>query len=653
VVNQKNKKSHMKTKLLVFFVLLATLHSAKTQTLFTYGTHPVSKQEFLEAYNKNPDTTGNRQQKLKDYLDLYINFRLKLQAAYDERVNNNSELKSEADNFKAQLADNFINQQADISQLMHEAFLHSQKDILVKQVFVKLPAGADTADAYAQITKAYNALKAGKNFEDVAAEFSSDSTTKKTKGNIGYVTVFTLPYSIENIIYNLTPGSFSTIYKSGLGYHIFKNAGERPALGRRKIEQLLFPTPSFYSQQQIDATAHLADSIYKALQNGATFFSMLPLYGHNYYDYQVANVLEVKVGDYSNDFENQVFSMKKTGDISQPFKTEYGYNIIKLDEIIPVPADENDVTYAAWLQTQIQNDGRLDAAKNNLVDKWLGATGFKKSTYNKMDLWVYTDSALNNTDTLPAFYKTIKPETVLFQFTKSKITVKDWINYLKTTGITAKNNNAGYDKQINNYIRFACSNYYKEHIEDFDTAATAQLKEFNEANMLFYEMDKHVWSKASEDTTGLKKYYDAHKNAYAWKESATVLVISAPEKATADSLAFKIKNNPADWRNIVAAYNNSVYADSNRFEADQLPVKQTVTFQKDFQTQPEANDAGDSYTFIHVLQVYSQPQQKSFEEAKGLVINDYQQELEHDWLAKLKTTYPVKINQVVFDSLHP
>ena len=77
-----------------------------------------------------------------------------------------------------------------------------------------------------------------------------------------------------------------------------------------------------------------------------------------------------------------------------------------------------------------------------------------------------------------------------------------------------------------------------------------------------------------------------------------------------------------------AVYNNTVYADSNRFEADQLPVNQHVTAEKDFQTVPEANEAGDSYTFVHVLQVYDQPQQKNFDEAKGIVINAYQQELE-------------------------
>lgn len=148
-------------KIVFFFVLLTAINYAHAQTLFTYGTHKVSKEEFLAAYNKNPDTTGDKQEKLKQYLDLYVNFRLKLQAAYDEKVDNNADLKAEAENFKNQLTENFINQQADISKLMHEAFLRSQKDVLLQQVFVSLPASDDTTMAYAQISKAYSDLKSG------------------------------------------------------------------------------------------------------------------------------------------------------------------------------------------------------------------------------------------------------------------------------------------------------------------------------------------------------------------------------------------------------------------------------------------------------------------------------------------------------------
>ncbi len=640
----------MKTSIF-FLVALCTINIAHAQTLFTYGTHTVSKDEFLQAFNKNPDTTGNRQHELKEYLDLYINFRLKLQAAYDEKADTNADLKVETANFKAQLTENYINQQADINQLLHEAFVRSQKDILLQQVFVSSPAGSDTTAAYTEISKAYSELKAGKNFEDVSVEYSNTESVKKVKGNIGYITAFTLPYLIESLVYNLKAGDFSNIYKSKAGYHIFKNAGERAAAGRRKFEQLLFNIPPFYTSQQTDSVKNVTDSVYHLLQTGTSFASLAPLYSQNYNDYENASTIEIKVGDYSNDFEKEVFNLKTPGEFSKPFKTEYGYNIVKLNEILPVPSDENDINFASYLQIQIQSDGRLDLAKKNLVEEWLGITGFKEVQYNKPDLWIYTDSSLKNAEQLPVLYKGIKPSTVLFGFSKKQITVADWINYLQSIELPEDQTNKAYEKQMQDYIRFACENYYRENIEDFNKTTSEQIKEFSEANLLFYVMDKHVWSKASEDTVGLKKYYETHKNAYAWQKSLSAIIISAPGKELIDSLAIRIKNAPADWRSIVAVYNNTVYADSSRFEVGELPVRQPVLLEKDFQTAPENNESGDSYTFIHVLQVYTQPQQKSFEEAKGIVINDYQQVLEQTWINDLKKAYPVQIDQAVLGAL--
>ena len=76
--------------------------------------------------------------------------------------------------------------------------------------------------------------------------------------------------------------------------------------------------------------------------------------------------------------------------------------LLSLMRFLPVPANENDVSFIAWLQTQIQNDGRLDAAKNNLQKNGLVLQALKKP-YNEADLWLYTDSALKNSAKLPGF----------------------------------------------------------------------------------------------------------------------------------------------------------------------------------------------------------------------------------------------------------
>ena len=643
----------MKLRFVVVLICLISLNTS-AQTLFTYGTHAVNKDEFLQAYNKNPDTTANRQKKINDYLNLYVNFRLKLQDAYDKRVNTNADIKAEADNFKTQLADNYINQQADIKQLLHEAFVRSQEDVLLQQVFVPF-SGIDTSDAYSKINTAYSELKKGKSFDAVAQEYAFDSASKATKGMVGYITVFTLPYTMENIVYNLQPGNFSFVYKSKIGYHIFKNAGERKAFGRRKIEQLLFANPAFFTANQTKDVQKQADSIYSLLQSGTSFESLLPLYGKNYQSSDLSlNAIEVKIGEYNSDFENEVFNLKKTGDISKPFQTAYGYNIIKLVDVMPVSSDENDVTNTAYLQQQIQTDGRLDAAKANLIEKWMPLTRFKESAYNKTDLWSYTDSAIFNRDKQPGSYKNIKLTTVLFEFEKKKFTVNDWIVYMQPVQSVLQpvDSHAQYEKYMHDFINVSCNNYYRQNIEDFDPQLKDQLKEFSDANMLFYVMDKNVWGKAAQDSAGLKNYYTQHANNYKWNNSIIALVISGADKQVVTAAAEKIKNNPLNWRTITASYGTAIYVDSNRFEADQLPVKQTIQLQKNFQSSVEPNEAGDSYTFMHVIDVYPQPATRSFDDAKGLVINDYQDALEKQWIDDLKKTYPVKVNEGVLKTVY-
>ena len=54
---------------------------------------------------------------------------------------------------------------------------------------------------------------------------------------------------------------------------------------------------------------------------------------------------------------------------------------------------------------------------------------------------------------------------------------------------------------------------------------------------------------------------------------------------------------------------------------------------------------------MYVLNVYDQPAQRSFEEARGLVINDYQAVLEAQWIKSLKKKYPVKINEKLLHTL--
>ncbi|MGI8951186.1 MAG: peptidylprolyl isomerase [Chitinophagaceae bacterium] len=633
----------MKKLLLLLSVIYFNV--SQSQLLFTYGTKQVTKDEFLKAFYKTPTQDSNRKKALQEYLDLYINFKLKVQAAYDEKLNTDANYKLEAENFKTQLSENEINEEANINQLVQQAFERSKKDIHLLQIFIETPANADTAEAWQQINKAYNDLKNRKNFNEVVAGYSSDAT----QSDLGYITVFILPYEIENIVYALKPGNFSQPYHSNIGYHIFLNNDERPAEGKRIISQILFAIPPSFNEEEKKAVAKKADSVYQLLQQGANFQQMQQQFSTVSSSDNNTLTFEVNVGEYSYDFEQQVYSLKNPGDISKPFTTAYGYHILQLKKIEPVSSDSNDVSAKAALQEQVQKDNRLAVAKKNLVTKWLRTTSYKPAQYDVNELWKYTDSTLKGKSTKA--FKNINKQTILFSFEKQNITVNDWINFVRDLK-ESENNLAtkSYSIIMKEFINTSCSDYYRSHLDEYNKALDEQIKEFNEANLLFAAMDKHVWSNAGQDSVGLKNYYNKHRANYKWAPSVRALIVTASNKQMAKEIADKLKNNFSNWHSIINSYGNAASADSSRFEQDQLPVK-NIQFINGFISAPEKNPSDETYNFIYIINVFPQPAQRSFEDAKGMVINDYQQIIEAKWIEELKKKYPVKVNEEVFESI--
>ena len=628
--------------------MLFVANALFSQPLFTYGDKSVSKKDFLTAFSKNPPTKEERRKALDEYLGLYINYKLKVQAGYDEELNKQPSFMEEGRNFRRQIAENVINEEVGIKRLTDEAFERSEKDIHVAQIFVEVKPTDDTLKAYKQINAAYKALQEGKQFGDVAANFSSDASAKRTKGDIGYITAFTLSYAFENEIYKLKPGTYSKPYKSSIGYHIFKNLGERPALGKRKIAQLRLATPKGFSKEERNEYSILADSIYDLLKKGEPFERAVQQFSNDYKTAANGGVVgDVSVGDYDADFEKEVFALKNVGDISKPFATAFGYHIIKLLEKKPAPTSIDDANAYAEVKQVVEKEERLATCKKKaLENRWLVVTKYKPGMYNQTAFKEYTDS--NIMHHITNGIKEISDTTLLFSFEKKKIYAADWAVY-----ITAKITKVlpDYSENMKEFLNTTCTQYYTDNLELYSKAMQDQCKEFDEANVLFAAMDRHVWGKSSSSPDELKTFYEKNQAKYQWKESVSGILVNAKSKEAAMEIASRIKATPEDWHKVADSYGSNVTVDSSRYEVSQLPFKQHIESKEGFETTPEKNANDDGYSFIYVIKSHPLKEQRSFEEAKGAATNDYQQKLEAEWLAALKKKYPVKVNDAVWKTI--
>ncbi len=636
--------------LVTFFSFLSTVYC---QTLFSYGSHAVSKNEFLRAYNKNKTATTNKEQALRDYLDLYIKFKLKVQAANDLHLDTLPALKSDLQNFRSQIEDNYLKDEKQVDALVNEAFNRSQNDIHTQHFYVlindkMLPA--DTLKLYKAINATYEELKkGGTDYDEIVSEIKEKIAP--VQGNdLGWITVFTLPYEFENIVYGLQSGEVSKPYRSKNGWHIFKNEEQRPAFGKIKAAQILFAVPAGNINMR-DHAKQLADSVYRALKSGADFGEMAKRYSDDRTTYMNGGIMpEFGIAKYDGGFEGIAFSLKKDSDISEPFQTEFGYHIIKRLSRSPVPANKNDETYMHNLRQEVLNDSRIVIAKEKFVKEVLAKIGYKKNnSINEKDLWRITDTfAISNKKITSG---KVNEKTVLFSFNNAKVKVGDWMQYVRNVKNTyAAHAEQTYPDLLKNYVSVAAIENYRKRLQDFNPDFKYQLQEFKEGNMLFEIMERKVWNKASADSAGLEKYYEEHKIKYRWNASADAVLFSYANAGVAKNAIEQI-NKGKSWNDLMKENSSQIQADSGRYELSQIPVSGKTNFIPGLITTPVINGGDGTAIFSLIIKTYPENQQRSFADARGLVINDYQNFLEKKWIEELKKKYPVKVNEKVFQSI--
>jgi peptidyl-prolyl cis-trans isomerase SurA len=644
----------MQKNWLTAILLLFTVISASSQTLFTYGKYKADAKDFLRAFNKNNQQTGvNKTAALKEYLDLYINSRLKIREAYDRQYDTLPHIKSEIENLRSQVIDNYMSDPEAINRLTREAFQRSLKDIHAAHIFISFTntAGSpDTTAARRKLEDVSKRLAKKEDFLAVAQQLSDDPSARTNKGDLDYVTAFTLPYEFENIIYTTPTGKYSKPYTSKAGYHIFKTLGERKALGKIKVQQILLAFPPGTDEAGKKATARLADSLYQRLKTGDDFAKMAAAFSNDYVSAaREGNIPDISVGQYDPAFEKIAWSLKE-GTVSKPFVTTHGYHIVKKISSKSVVTNAADKSNTQELEQRVRNSDRWKTAKDFIYASVLERAGFTKSLYDDAVLWALSDSLL---DSKPAGKgRNMNTRSALFKLGDTTINVDAWINYSQVNRYKADRATLKpYPELMDEFKKQVFYQYYRDHLEDFNTEFRNQMDEFRDGNLFFEIMQQEVWNKAQADSVALLSLYQKNKDQYHWQPGADAIIFFCTDEGAAKALADQLKKNAANWKVAVEAVSEKVVADSARYEWPQIPGIGQSTPKEGSVTAVAVNPGDKTASFAFINKVYTKPETRSFDEAKGLVMNDYQTLLEEEWIGKLKKKYPVKVDEKVLAEL--
>ncbi|KJD33602.1 peptidylprolyl isomerase [Tamlana nanhaiensis] len=634
------------TLLLTVFCIKLNAQTQQNEILFTVDETPVYTSEFLRVYNKNLDLVQDESQKDVDaYLKLFVNYKLKLKEAYALGYDKGASYLRELSNYKKQLAKSFMKDTKVTDALVEEAYERISYDINANHILVKLAETAspqDTLAAYKKIeTLRDRALKEG--FEKVRQEVHNGQTIYGEK--LGYFSGFKMVYNFETAAFNTPVGNISKPFRTRFGYHIVNVLDKRPSRGERTVAHIMLVNKSNSTESP---EAKIQD-IYQKLNQGENFEALAKQFSDDKSTASNGGKLAPIVGGQlrSQEFEDVAFSLENVGDYSKPFQSAYGWHIVKLYNKKPIPDFES---IKPELINKVERDDR-----SKLIDEAL--TSKLKDHYNittSPDLSYFesilTNDYFNRTWALPEDFQVGNP---LVKIGKRQFSYKHFGDYLVRAqrALTPKTSlkalvASKYDSFLNeNLVR-----YHENNLEDENEEFANIVTEYRDGLLLFDLMEKNIWNAASKDTLEVKAFYENHKTNYISEEKIDAVVASSSNKKALKKVAnwFKKGYDIEKIKPLVNTEDNIVVLfSSGILDKNHQTLPENLVFQKGISKILKHNDA---YVVVKTNDILPKKQQ-TFTEAKGAVINDYQQEKETNWVNSLHEKYQVKINEEVLEKV--
>lgn len=587
-------------KVILSIILLAGAmmgFAQEDKVLMTINGEPVMLSEFLYIYEKNNQESSLEKKSMEEYLDLFINFKLKVAEAIAQGVDTTEAFKKELAGYRAQATPKYMQDNEAIDSLVQLSYNRQANVRRAAHIAIQCPANADSATMAAAEAKIQLArervttgvekkVKQGRKwvtvrepeaFADVAREMTDDPAGKENGGELGWIQVFRFVYPFEEAVYNTPVGEVTEVFRSPYGLHIALVEEER-AFEEVHAAHIMKMMPRGSEGMAIDAKKHI-DSLYQVVLAGADFAEIATAYSDD-------KGSAVRGGDLGwfgrgmmvQPFENITFDMQP-GEMSEPFPTRFGWHFVKLYEKRGIqPLD----SMRQQLLNQVKRDVRYQEAEKSFINK-------TRAEYN-----------------LPA-------------------------------------------EMSNDEVKA----YADAHLEEKYADLRNLVREYHDGILLFDVSLREVWDKANKDTEGLATFFKANKKNYTWDAPRYKgYIIYAKDEKVAKAAKQIIKSANAD--SVMSYINQRVNVDSVQYvrverglwtEGKNAAVDKYAFKNKTAEYTPTEE-------FPHVIpvgKVIKAPEE--YTDVRGQVTTDYQDHLEKLWVQTLRDKYPVVVNEEVLKAV--
>lgn len=628
------------------------------------GPEKIRYSDLERAFKKNMNRQNqslyqSSRDSVLEFLELYVNYRLKVLDAIDRGYEKDSAVIADIDQNRQILAETFFYDKKLTEPNVELMLERRKKDLQIAIIHVAWdPKTQDTAAAKAKAEEALAKIKAGEDFAAVAKAYSDDDRTKENGGRLeSFLTAGATPKDIENAMYSLKPGeTCDTPIQTGHGFLIIKLLREEPR--QRIYARHILLSEGF--DEDSAAVVKKADSLINALKSGADFARLAEKFsddiagakrGGELRDYYSRSGGFAQSGRrLTPEFEETLFDLKD-GELSGPVITEYGVHIIRRDSSSPFPESED--------REELKKTYKRNSLQRDMVvfnDSLRKAYDYKLNTSVFDRFFASLDTNKNFRD--PTWSADVpddlKAET-LFSVNGKSYDVAYAIDEMK------KSNDLRLFNFEKDQVKTAVESVADDVVFGLASAGlekeypefAALIKEFRDGILLFKVEREQVWDKLKFDTVAAKEYFGALDKKYYTDPSYKLLEIHvlnedlanelyerAEEGESFEDLASKyterkgFREKKGDW-GFVSVDNNDlgkIVSQKGASEGDIL--------------KPFEIDEG--YSIVKVVE-YRGSREKTFEEAIPEFAQEfqdyYQKKLTEEWLSEVRKKHAVKIHK--------
>jgi len=641
--------------LTILIIVLPAIGRAQdflSATLMTVGQNRTEAGEFIRMYKKSIEP--GKPLSVDDYLPQFILFKQKVADAVSEGYDTTRSFRTELEGYRTQLAQNYLTDTRTMENLLKKEYQRSLTEVNAWHILVAMardPSPEDTLKAWKKAMDIRERILRGESFEQVARGSSDDHSVKMNGGNLGYFTAFQMIMPFEDAAYSLRKGALSKPVRTPYGYHIIKVTDVRPSRGKIQVAHIMKNAPPGSSEQVLKQAEDEINVIYQKLKSGESFSALAEKYSDHKESAVKGGVLNwFGAGEMIPEFAEASFALKDTGTYTKPFRSVYGWHIVKLLNRKPPGSFEETSSY---LESRINQSYLTSLSKKNFVEK------LKKEYKFRINETAY-DWFVTNTDSLliqglRKYDRTSMPEGNIYSFLNQSFKNSEFADFVENrrSMVITRDSTFFIKTLLDASSSDRLISYENSILEKKYPDFSYLINEFHDGILLFNISNHKVWDRVTRDTAGLQKYYEDNKHNYLSKKRIDAKIYTLKVRGGEKNLftAYKKYSGKPDMdKQLSEKFNRNM---------DTLLVISEGSWNKGDDAEIDMLDWSEGshettlngFPSVILVKKVTDPLPLTFDEVQEKMIAGYQEFLEKEWTRQLKERYSVKIDSFVLEKV--